>query len=576
MSNKLQRDIARLSSETFDLCVIGAGIFGACAAWDAALRGAKVALIEKNDFASATSAHHFKMVHGGIRYLQHGDIQRIKESCRERSALLRIAPHLVAPLSILIPTFGHGKKGKAFLRLGMAIYDTLTLGCNKNILQERRIPRHASHSRSETIRKFPALSSSPGLTGSVSFCDGQIYNPPRLALSFLRSAADRGVTMANYLEAASFIKEGKAITGVIARDNISGDNITIQARHFLNTSGPWAHRVLEKSLGITITPRPHFSRDLAFVVNRPFPSRHALACFTKSADSDALVDRGGRHLFPVPWRQYTLVGVWHKIFKAPPEQITAPPDEIQSFIDEINQAYPAANITLQDVSRINTGLTLFGDEADQQEGKMSFGKRSLLVDHRKEHGVTGLTTVIGVRATTARGLAERAITHIGRQAQIAAESTCRTETTPIYGGDISSMDDLLREIKNSCPDINRETAIALLRNYGSAYEAVLAYGRGKRHLLQPFKSSTVLRAEIIHGIREEMAISLADLVLRRTDLATGACPADEVLRECAEIAGAELQWDAKRITREINSVKRLFPHTSWHTQGHLETIECVY
>lgn len=560
--NKLARDIHRLCDHEFDLCIIGAGIFGVCAAWDAALRGLKVVIIEKGDFGGATSANHFKMVHGGIRYLQHADIARIKESSRERTALLRVAPHLVKPLPILIPTLGHGRKGKVFLWLGLTIYDFLTLGRNKHIKKERHIPWNKCLSKKETIKLFPDLNHKK-LTGSAVFCDGQIYNPSRLALSFLRSATEKGTSAANYIEAVGFINKENKICGVYAKDLFTGAELQIRAKHILNTAGPWAHRILKQSLGITLSTPPSFSRDLAFVINRPFKSNHALACSTQSSDSDAVLNRGGRHLFLVPWRDYTLVGVWHKIFEKPPEAITAPADEIQIFVDEINLAYPGINITLAEVSRINTGLTLFGDESEQQSELMSFGKRSRLIDHQKEHNLIGLTTLIGVRATTARGLAEKAIDQIAPKIGNIANS-CQSETKPIYGGNFKSIEGLKEEIKKDCLQLDEKTRDALLQNYGSQYSNVLNYGKNNSELLIPFKNSTVLKAEILHGIREEMAHNLEDLVFRRTDLATGVCPDDDVLSECAQFAANVLDWDESRIELEINAVKKSFPHPSWH------------
>src|SRR5271154_118653 len=134
----MQRDLNALAARPFDILIVGAGAFGAAAAWDAALRGLRVALIDQNDFGSGASAECFKMVHGGIRYLQHADIRRLRASCAERSALLRIAPHLVKPLPIAIPTYGHGRQGKAFLAAGMLAYDTLTMGRNAGIRDPSR------------------------------------------------------------------------------------------------------------------------------------------------------------------------------------------------------------------------------------------------------------------------------------------------------------------------------------------------------------------------------------------------------------------------------------------------------
>jgi glycerol-3-phosphate dehydrogenase len=200
----MKKNLRKLRREEYDLVVVGGGIFGACAAWDAASRGLKVALLEKKDFSHATSANHLKMVHGGIRYLQHGDLVRVWESCRERTALLKIAPHLVRPLPIVMPTYGHGKRGKAVLGVGVSLYDLLTLDRNRGIADEgRRIPGGRLITRQEVLKYVPRhrTTGPHGRRGLYRRADVQ---PARIALSFLRSAASEGADIANYLEVTVF------------------------------------------------------------------------------------------------------------------------------------------------------------------------------------------------------------------------------------------------------------------------------------------------------------------------------------------------------------------------------------
>ena len=261
----LQRNLLETASRTYDIAVVGGGIFGACAAWEAASRGLSVVLLEQGDFSHATSANHFKMVHGGIRYLQHGDLPRIYKSSRERSAMLRTCPHLVQPLPIVIPTYGHGTKGKLFLGLGMYIYDFLTCHRNKGLQKSRKIPWSSFLSSSKLQQNFPDLGDGK-LTGGAVFYDGQMYNAPRLALAFIRSAACKGARVANYAEVTDFLLEGRKVTGVQVCDTMTGDTHEIRARIVLNTAGPWAHRLLAEKLQVNVTPQPTFSRDLAFVV----------------------------------------------------------------------------------------------------------------------------------------------------------------------------------------------------------------------------------------------------------------------------------------------------------------------
>src|SRR3972149_7864196 len=181
----MKRNVATLADKEYDLVIVGGGIFGVCAAWDATLRGLSVALVERGVFAHATSASCFKIVHGGLRYLQHADLHRIRESSRERNSLLRIAPHLVRPLPVVVPTYGQGLRGKGLLRAGLLAYDLITFDRNRGITDpQRRIPRGYAISREECLGLFPGLESK-GLTGGVGFHDGQMYSPARLALSSL-------------------------------------------------------------------------------------------------------------------------------------------------------------------------------------------------------------------------------------------------------------------------------------------------------------------------------------------------------------------------------------------------------
>lgn len=554
----LKRNTKALSNTEFDLLIIGGGIFGVCAAWDAALRGLSVAIIEKNDFAHATSSNHFKMVHGGIRYIQHADVKRIRESSRERSALLRIAPHLVRPLPIVIPTYGYGMKGKPFLGCGIFLYDFLTMDRNRGLQKCREIPRGSFLSREEILSIFPGLSKK-GLTGGALIYDGQMYNPPRLAISFLRAAVNEGAVAANYLEAENFIIHKNCVSGIKARDTLSGNIFEIRAKWVLNTTGPWAHRLLESKLGIELSPKPTFSRDLAFVVKKKNDHGYALAFSTKAKDADSIVDIGGRRLFSVPWRNYTLIGVWHRVFDESPDQITVTKSEMDEIIHEVNEAYPRLEISPDDITMINMGLTLFGEKDDQDSGKMSFGKRSRLIDHFKEHALKGITTLIGVRATTARGMAEKAVGHVmnrlGRK-----EVPSRTAHHPIYGGDFENFETLLEDANQKySTEINSEVVYSLVSNYGSKISDIANYFIDNPDFKRPLGKSLTIEAEVIHAVRNEMAQKLGDVVFRRTDLSSGSYYDSESLKKSAELVARELGWDTKRIDEEMKEVIESYP-----------------
>ncbi|MEJ2748354.1 MAG: FAD-dependent oxidoreductase [Anaerolineae bacterium] len=223
----MKRNTSALTNQEFDLVVVGGGIFGVAAAWDATLRGLSVALIEQGDFGQATSANHFKVVHGGIRYLQHGDVYRIRESSAERSAFLRTAPHLVRPFPFVIPTYGHGMKSKEAMKIALLLYDLFTFDRNRGIKDERNhVPSGHTISRQECRAMFPDLDPT-GLTGAAIFHDGQMYNPPRLTLAFVQSAAAAGAVVANYVQATGFLRQGNQVYGVTAVDKLSSEELEI-------------------------------------------------------------------------------------------------------------------------------------------------------------------------------------------------------------------------------------------------------------------------------------------------------------------------------------------------------------
>lgn len=549
----MKKETHLLSNQTFDILVIGGGIFGACAAWDACLRGFSVALIEKDDFCSATSANSFKFIHGGLRYLQHADIKRLRSSCRERSALLKVAPHLVSPMPVLIPTYGHGKSGKAFLGTGMYLYDLLTIDRNKKIRDpNRRIPLTRFISRDEILKDYPDIKTD-GLTGGAIFCDGQVYNPTRLVLSFIKSASDKGAVVANYTEAQTFIRTGNTITGVRALDKESGKIIEIRARATLNASGPWAEKLLDKSSIAEDSDKITYSRDACFVVPRKLPNKYAIAVQGQTYDPDALLSRPARHLFLVPWRDYTLVGVWHAI-QDNPDNIMVAKDEIQSFIDEMNWAYPSLNLKTSDVTIWNAGLVPFGENEPGQEN-LSYGKQSHLIDHTKTDKLENLVTLIGIRITMARGDAEKAINLIA--AKLGKKGLrSSTEFKPVTGGDIDDFESFVSQASSKHKDnLDSATMRALIHNHGTEYENILAY----KDELCTIGKTTTLRAEVHHAIEKEMAVKLDDIIFRRTDIGTGSHPGNEAIEECADILAQKLGWSAEDRQREINEVNARYP-----------------
>jgi glycerol-3-phosphate dehydrogenase len=554
----MERDLATLSSREVDILVVGGGMFGICAARDAVLRGMSVALVERNDFAGGTSAHSFKMVHGGVRYIQHADLVRVRESCRERSALLRIAPHLVQPLPIVVPTYGHGRSGKTLLAAGLLAYDVITFDRNRGIAdRDRRIPRSRFLSASQAAELFPSLKR-PDLTGAAVFSDAQMYNPTRLALATLRSGVEAGAMAANYVEATDFLWSGARVIGIAARDRLSGEQFDVRARMVLNAAGPWAEGLLAKHDRLRLKRKTTYSRDVCFVVRHRLNDRYAVAVSASSRDPDAVLSRGARHLFIAPWRDYSLIGVWHRLYDGDPDRVQVDEAELAAFMDEINEAYPGLDLDLSDVSMCNSGLLPFGENRPDARD-LSYGKRSILVDHAREHQVEGLVTLIGIRYTMGRGDAAKAVDLIARKLNHRSPRPA-TDRIPVFGGRIERFESFVQEQQRHWQgQIPAPVLRALVQNYGTEFRRVLDYATENPELLERVGAGQVTRAEIIHAVREEMALRLGDVVFRRTDLATGEHPGPSALAACAQLMADELGWNAERVRVELDDVERAFP-----------------
>jgi len=556
----MKRDVKKLAATEFDVLIVGGGIFAACAAWDCVLRGLSVAIIEQQDFSSGTSANSFKMVHGGMRYLQHADIKRLRSSCHERSAMLRIAPHLVQPLPILIPTYGHGKSGKIFLGTGLFLYDLLTIGRNSGIRDPKRhVTRTQFFSREEVLKEYPDLDAD-GLTGAAMFFDGQMYNPTRLVLAFIKSAQAKGAQAANYVEAKKLKREGNNVIGVDAIDKLTGTEFSIKSKIVLNSAGPWSEWLLESSFSKSqeATKKGVYSRDACFLVKRRFDSRFAIAVQGRTTDPDALLARPARHLFLVPWRGYTLVGVWHVVWKRHPKEVIVKEEEIQSFIDEMNWAYPALKLTTKEVTMWNAGLVPFG-ENEQGAENLSYGKRSNLIDHQTADDLKGLVTLIGIRYTTARGDSAKAVDIVCAKLKRSGQRSA-TDVIPLAGGDIADFDGLVSQTHaNQELGLSEPCVRALLHNYGTEVGSVLDIAKEDKNLATCLGETYVIKAEIVHAVRHEIAFCLADVVFRRTDLASGGNPGIEILRECAKMMAVLLGWNEEKINSELKVVVARFP-----------------
>jgi glycerol-3-phosphate dehydrogenase len=552
----MKRNLTQLANKLYDLVIVGGGIYGACIAWDAALRGLRASLVEKSDFSSATSANSLKIIHGGLRYLQHADFKRMRESIREQRTLMRIAPHLVHALPVMIPTYGHGIRGKELLSLALVVNDVINF--DRNLLSDPkyRRPRGRVISRREALHLLPGIKQE-GLTGGGIFYDAQVYNSERLLLSFLRSAEKAGARVANYVEVTGFLQQGNCVTGVKARDVLTGDPFDIRARTVVNTCGPWVNRVLGLLNGRRLEAPVRFAKAIN-VVTRPLFQTFAVGIPGENhyRDSDAVINKGNRLLFITPWRGLSLVGTAYALYNEDPDDLKVAEKDIQGFLDEINNAYPLAKLRREDVSFVHAGLVPISSVGGEN-GCVQLTKHYQIRDHRHD-GVNGLISVLGVKYTTARHVAEKVVDRIfeawGQKPPMSISSV-----TPLHSGQIECFEAFLdAEIQKRPNNLGEEATRHLVYNYGSAYPEVLQYLDRSPDGRPTVTDDAVLKAEILHGIRAEMAQKLSDVIFRRTELGTAGHPGDGAVKRCADIMSAELSWGSLRAQRELQEVNDKF------------------
>ena len=549
----MKRDLEALASQEFDLVVVGGGIAGISVARDAALRGLSVALVEQGDFASGSTGHTSGMIHGGIRCLQRLDLGRLRALSAERNTLFRCAPHLVRPVSIAVPTYGRGQDGKPALHAGFGLYDLLTTHRNDGIQDpSRRLPSSSTMSRRAVLEMFPGLHG-VGLTGAAIFADAQMHHPARLALAMLRSAVDAGAHAANALEATGIVRKGITVTGIGVRTTKGGDSFVIRGRMVVNTAGAWAARILEEGLGVTLDPPLAFSRRLSFVVDRRPTHENGLALLDESRDSRTPLSRSKHHLFVLPWRDHMVMGDWHRAYGGTPEAIDVTDEEVETCVRDINERCPGLRLHPGEVVERKAALGLL-EPYKGGTGRMRDAAQARLVDHSVVHGTRGIISLVGATWGTARLDAVRVVDDVFRKVGVTPPPT-PTQVTPVHGGDLESLDALVQEVHEAALPLGftRDQARALSCNHGTGYAEVFDLVRQDPNLGGSVPGTQVLRAEVAHAVRTEMAQTLEDLVHRRTDLGVGRLPG-QALEEAAYLMGSELGWTAARTRREVAQI----------------------
>lgn len=525
--------LADIEGSQFDTVIIGGGMAGAGVARELALRGASVALFEKGDFASGTSSKSSKLIHGGLRYLELGDFGLVRESLREKKTLERLAPHLVRPLPFLVPIYRGSRRGLIRVRLGLWLYDLLTPG--------------KTTERYRVIRAVDALSMEPaiaagGLRGAGYYFDDLLVFPERLCLENALSAARHGARVHNYCQVEA-LTPGDGADTLRVRDLLSDQAHAVRASVVVNCAGPWVDRVREMAGVARATPR----------IVRTTKGIHCL--LPRVTDRAVYVSgEDERMVFVIPWREFSLVGTTDTDFDGDPDRLWATRDEVTYLLAAAQRALPDPRVALEHVAYTYAGVRPLSWEPG----------RATRVS--REHKVVAegpggrFLSVTGTKLTCFRSLAEE----VGNQvmAALGRRAPSRSARLTLDGvdeeaGRVEARGWMDVSGEMSASGLSRETLEGLVETYGRGYSRLLDLARkvpdGAERLCP---QNPAIVAQLHHAVREEMAVSLQDVLLRRTGIGQSPC----LGLDCAESIGRRmadlLGWGPRRLDAELAAYRQ--------------------
>jgi glycerol-3-phosphate dehydrogenase len=524
--------LRRLASEPFDLLVVGGGITGCGIARDAAMRGLRVALVERHDWASGTSSRSSRLVHGGVRYLEHGALGLVFEASRERRTLLRIAPHLVRPLPFTWPVYAHARVPLWKLRLGLAAYDALALF--------RNVAAHEGLSPAEVLALEPALDPA-ALAGGARYWDAAT-DDARLTLANALAACEAGAAAVNYVALAG-LAPARSGAGyrVALHDMLGGATLDAHAIAVVNAAGPWADEVrgltgdgARGAGAVRGTKGVHVAVPRARLGNR--------AALTLLSPVD------GRVMFALPAGPHAIVGTTDTRTPAHPGEVRAAESDVDYLLRSANAFFPAAALTRDDVVSAWAGIRPLAAAAHPR------GEGGSTAAASREHTVTreasGLITVTGGKLTTYRAMAAEVVTLVERTLGRTA-APAPTQLVPLPGGDAPDRDAVRAAAAARVP--HEAAAARLAAAHGSRWATVWAPAERDAALAAPIVAGLpYLLAEVMYAATHEGAQTLADVLVRRVPVAFETRDAGRAAaRTAAPVLAACLGWSAGETEREL-------------------------
>jgi glycerol-3-phosphate dehydrogenase len=520
--------VARMSDETFDVAIVGGGVTGCGAALDAATRGLSVALIEQRDWASGTSSRSSKLIHGGLRYLEQGEIGLVREARHEQALMLsRLCPHLVRPVSFLLPLESRWARRpwqRAYYGAGIFLYEWLS--------GRRVLPRHRHHSRRSALERFPSLRRE-GLAGAIEYYDA-LVDDARHTLTLARTAASHGAAVASSVRAEGFVDSGSSITGVRAHCLETNERFAIRARRIVNATGVWTDRVQDMAGRGLIHVRA--SKGVHLVVPRD----------RIRGDAGLILRTASSVLFVIPWKEHWIIGTTDSDWNLDLAHPAASARDVAYLLDTVNEVLDEP-LTKSDIEGVYAGLRPLLTGEDDATSQLSR-------EHAVSESVSGLITVAGGKYTTYRVMARDTIDLVARELPQKVPESC-TDETPLLGAEG------YEAAWNRREELARESGLApsqvehLLSRYGSLTSELLARIAERPELGRPLEgASRYLAVEVAYAASHEAALHLEDVLTRRTrisvetfDRGVAAAPA------AARLMGQELGWDDERIEREVRS-----------------------
>lgn len=514
------RSFSQLGAAPFDVLVIGGGITGAGIARDAALRGLKTALVERDDFASGTSSRSSRLVHGGVRYLEHGYLHLVFEASRERRTLLSIAPHLVHPLAFTWPVYAGARVPRWKLGAGLLLYDALALF--------RNVGTHRQLSVAQVLANEPALRSD-GLQGGAQYWDAAT-DDARLTLANALAAAEAGAVVVNHASVCELVHSGERVVGAIVADAFGSGSTTIRSGVTVNAAGPWSTAIRrmdrpDAPQAVQGTKGVHLAVPAARVGN------HGAVTLLSVVD--------GRVMFVLPFGALTIIGTTDTQTTATPDAVRASRSDIAYLLESANAAFPAAGLNDADV--VSTWAGIRPLSANVRE--TGTDPASLSREHSIDTSAGGVISISGGKLTTYRSMAAEVVDAVER-ALGRTVTAAATQSLLLPGGALGATADTISAAAARVG--SHDIASRLVRAYGDRWPLVWAFAERDRALAEPLVAGLpYIAAEVLYAAEREMACTVCDVLMRRTQIAfetrdAGRAVAPRVAELLAPIRG----WDA--------------------------------